>query len=500
MSKLSVRTKILLMLSVALLIFGFSAAAISYKIYLNNSIEQHKRLATGVARLVASCINPNRVYSYLEDGTKLKEYNEIKLRLYKIRECSPDVKFVYVYKIMEDGCHVVFDLDSPDVTGDTPGTVQEFDESFEPYLPDLLEGKEIAPIITDETYGWLLTVYLPIRDARGATQCYAAVDISMERLRTESQEYLFQLAVIFAIIFMVILIADYQLIRNNLIVPLNEMAKSAEDFAFNNEETMEQNLERIKDLKINTGDEIENLYRAFLKMTSDSVEFTKDVQNKNETISKMQNALIITLADLVESRDENTGQHVKKTAAYVKILTEEMQKMGVYKNQVTDKFATDVYNAAPLHDIGKIAVPDSILNKPGRLTEVEFAVMKKHTTAGGKILKAILDMVPEAHYLDEAINLATYHHERWDGRGYPTGLKGEEIPLSARVMAIADVFDALVSRRSYKQGFPLERAVQIITEERGTHFDPKLVDVFLAAKDKFFKVAKEFDNEEQKKI
>ncbi len=128
------------------------------------------------------------------------------------------------------------------------------------------------------------------------------------------------------------------------------------------------------------------------------------------------------------------------------------------------------------------------------LTNEEFDKMKTHTTAGGKILSSIIKMVPEAHYLEEAINLATYHHERWDGRGYPTGLAGENIPLSARIMAVADVFDALVSKRSYKEGFPLDKAMNIILEERGTHFDPQLVDVFIAAKDKVFEVAKNFSD------
>ena len=162
---------------------------------------------------------------------------------------------------------------------------------------------------------------------------------------------------------------------------------------------------------------------------------------------------------------------------------------------MTDSFIDNVINSAPLHDIGKIAVPDAILNKPGKLTKEEFDLMKTHTTAGGKIISSIIEMVPDSHYLDEAKNLATYHHERWDGAGYPTGLAGENIPLSARIMAVADVFDALVSKRSYKEGFPYDKALNIIKEERGTHFDPKLVDAFLAVKEKVLSVAREFNKE-----
>ena len=229
-------------------------------------------------------------------------------------------------------------------------------------------------------------------------------------------------------------------------------------------------------------------------MTDDSVRHVRDVKNKNEAISQMQNALIVTLADLVESRDENTGQHIKKTAAYVKIILNELKREGVYKDRLTDAFIENVVNSAPLHDIGKIAVPDSILNKPGKLTKEEFDLMKTHTTAGGKIIGSIIATVPDSKYLDEAKNLATYHHERWDGKGYPTGLAGENIPLSARVMAVADVFDALVSKRSYKEGFSYEKAFSIIEEESGTHFDPKLVDAFFRAKDEVLRVADGFKN------
>ena len=140
-------------------------------------------------------------------------------------------------------------------------------------------------------------------------------------------------------------------------------------------------------------------------------------------------------------------------------------------------------HSAPLHDIGKIQVPDLILNKPGKLSEDEFEAMKAHTTAGADMIRHAMDMVSESDsgYLKEAMNLANFHHEKWDGIGYPRGLKGEEIPLSARIMAVADVFDALVSKRSYKDGFPFEKAMAIIEEGAGSHFDPRIVGAFRQA-------------------
>ena len=493
---MSIRTKMLLLLSIALFIFGFSAAVISYKLYMDNSLEEYERFGFGVANLAAGVIDADRVEEYLEKGTEAEGYTETQKRLYRIRESAPNIKFLYVYRILEDGCHVVFDLDTEDMTASKVGSIEEFDEEFLQYLPILTHGGDMEPIISDGTYGWLLSVYVPIYDSKGNYQCYAAVDVSMDSLREQANDYIMKLAAIFLAIFSLILLIGFQLAKYNLILPINNMAHFAGMFAYNSEDEMEKNLENIRKLNIRTGDETENLYKAFIKMTEDSVKYTKDVKVKTETISKMQNALIVTLADLVESRDENTGQHIKKTAAYVKIILEELKREGVYKEQLTDSFIENVVDSAPLHDIGKIAVPDSILNKPGKLTKEEFDLMKTHTTAGGKIISSIIDTVPDSHYLDEAKNLATYHHERWDGKGYPTGLAGEDIPLSARVMAVADVFDALVSKRSYKEGLPYEKAFSIIEEESGTHFDPKLVHAFNEAKGSVLKVAKEFSEKE----
>ena len=160
-----------------------------------------------------------------------------------------------------------------------------------------------------------------------------------------------------------------------------------------------------------------------------------------------------------------------------------MKKHGVYTDQLTDTFIEDVIHSAPLHDIGKIHVPDAILNKPGKLTDEEYEEIKKHTTAGRDIINSAIEMMSEENsgYLKEARTLAYCHHEKWDGTGYPQGLSGEQIPLSARIMAIADMFDALMSERSYKQVYSFEEAMETIKKESGTHFDPHIAEVFVSA-------------------
>ena len=199
----------------------------------------------------------------------------------------------------------------------------------------------------------------------------------------------------------------------------------------------------------------------------------------HERVSAMQSGMITLMAEIVENRDDNTGGHIKRTAKYVEQIAEELKKRGAYASVLTDAYVKDMIVAAPLHDIGKIHIPDNILNKPGRLTEEEFAIMKTHTTAGRDLLVQAMEELGEFPYLRMAIEMAESHHEWWNGKGYPEGISGEEIPLCARIMAVADVFDALTSKRCYKDEMPLEKAYAIIREESGTHFDPVVAEAFL---------------------
>lgn len=201
----------------------------------------------------------------------------------------------------------------------------------------------------------------------------------------------------------------------------------------------------------------------------------------HERVSRMQSGMITFMAEVVENRDDNTGGHIRRTAEYVKCIAEELKKRGTYSDILTDRYISNMIVAAPLHDVGKIHIPDAVLNKPGKLTEEEFAVMKTHTTEGEKLITRAKEDLGESEYLNMAVEMAAYHHERWDGKGYPYGISGEEIPLCARIMAVADVFDALTSKRCYKNAMPLDKAYAIIREDSGTHFDPAVAEAFFAA-------------------
>lgn len=202
-------------------------------------------------------------------------------------------------------------------------------------------------------------------------------------------------------------------------------------------------------------------------------------------ISRMQSHIITGLASLIENRDVETGEHVLRTGIFVEMLTRDAIKDGIYRDQLNEQFVSKMTTLAPMHDIGKIVVSDKILRKPGRLTPEEYEQMKKHAAVGGDVIREVLEGVTNDDYLSFASDIATYHHERWDGKGYPRGLSGDRIPLAARIMAIADVFDALVSQRCYKEPFSFDESVKIIEEGAGTQFDPNLVGVFLRHRSEF---------------
>ena len=204
-----------------------------------------------------------------------------------------------------------------------------------------------------------------------------------------------------------------------------------------------------------------------------------------QKMQEMQAHTISGMANLIESRDLETGEHVARTSQYVKTLAEYARRDGVYADAIDDRFISALYMMAPMHDIGKIVVPDHILKKPGRLTAEEFEVIKRHASEGGRVVREVLGGVTDEDYVSLASDVATYHHERWNGAGYPAGLAGEDIPLSARIMAIADVYDALISRRCYKKPMSKESAFEIIRQESGTHFDPRLAAVFLNHREVF---------------
>ena len=240
----------------------------------------------------------------------------------------------------------------------------------------------------------------------------------------------------------------------------------------------------------------------FLRDNNDFIE--QEVARRSQELSNALDVTILAMTSLAETRDCDTGNHIRRTQHYVKALAEALLAHPRFADALNAQVINVLFKSAPLHDIGKLGIPDRILLKPSRLSREEFAIMKTHTTLGFEAIEqAEKTLGTHVPWLQIAKEIALSHQEKWDGSGYPQGLKGDAIPMSARLMAVADVYDALISQRVYKPALPHDRAVQIVFQGRGSHFDPDMVDAFIGIQDEFNEIAQRFKDSDanlQKKM
>ena len=208
------------------------------------------------------------------------------------------------------------------------------------------------------------------------------------------------------------------------------------------------------------------------------------LHERTAQLIQLQNGIVFTLADVVENRDKNTGGHIERTTIYIRILLDALIEYGLYIDEINTWDLDAAVSSARLHDLGKIAIPDSILNKPDKLTSEEFSIIKTHSAVGERIIDHMIARTGKIEFLYNAKLFAAYHHEKWNGDGYPYGLQGKKIPLHGRIMSIVDVYDALTSERPYKKAFTSAEAIRVIEENAGTHFDPNIVTVFCKIQEK----------------
>ncbi|MCZ2720710.1 HD domain-containing protein [Marinomonas sp. 15G1-11] len=239
-----------------------------------------------------------------------------------------------------------------------------------------------------------------------------------------------------------------------------------------------------------------NLARVRQLLVTQNQQLEKTIQERTDELIQTQDITILALATLAETRDNETGNHIRRTQNYVKALAIELSKEPQYSHFLTKENIDLLFKSAPLHDIGKVGIPDNILLKPAKLSENEFQVMKNHASLGDEALSKAEELLGNGNisFLRFAREIASGHHEKWDGSGYPNGLAGEDIPFSARLMAVADVYDALISKRVYKPAFTHDKAISIIEEGSGKHFDPEIVKVFLRIQNEFDQIANRFSD------
>ena len=472
-------TCLLIGLSTVLLV---TVGSIGANLYFKNAKAERMETAEKAIKFAEEILDTDRLEEYLSKGRDAEGYNETERILKHICDNAYGVEKLRIFKVTENGAFFVFDLDEDsNYTQYDPGYYVPIKEEFKPYREDFSLGNKIEPIESNRNFEEVLNIFYPLKDDYGNTGFYIDAEVSRTKVAVFVLNFLYKMGLLLAGFFILIIVVVTWMTDIYVEYPISSLAKCVDRFssAGFDQSTLDENVSIVRKLGIHTGDEVEKLYHAICQMTLNRAEQMRNVRRLSESTAKMQDGIIITMANMVENRDSDTGAHIQKTAAYVKIIVDGLKKKGYYAEKITPKFLSDVVRSAPLHDVGKISISDSVLNKPGKLTDEEYEIMKTHTTAGKKIMETAISTVHGENYLKEARNMAAYHHERWDGRGYPEGLHGEVIPLSARIMAVADVFDALTSKRVYKPAFPLEKALSMLKEGAGSQFDPKCVEVFL---------------------
>ena len=416
------RHLVLMLLLAFLVLLTVAATVVTSIVILDRTTREHRtQIIEHTARLAAVQIDGDKVEKWMQNG-KDEAYESTAGVLESILRNTPFLQYLYVYQIKEDGCHVVFDFDSVDegtgetVEGSAFGDLIEFDESWTELVPILLAGGEIDTVETIDTFGWLLTKYEPVFDSNGKCVCYVGADLSMQGVKDYITGYVIRIAVIAGLFLIGCFLLGMRLYIG---------ARRADE--------MDSLIERQK----------------------------RDKQLTREIIE--------AFAKVVDLKDTYTQGHSFRVAKYTEMLARELG----YDDETIEKY----HNIALMHDIGKVGIPDSVLNKPGKLDDEEFALIKSHTSRGYDVLKNI-SLMPEI-----AIG-ARAHHERPDGNGYPLGLKESEMPRVAQIIAVADCFDAMYSNRPYRKRMNFEKVASIIKEVSGTQLTPDVVDAFLRLVDK----------------
>lgn len=312
----SLRTKTLAILMLSSFLVSMSIAFISYLLFKNTAIEDRIKTADGMDSVILSYINPEHIDEYMMYGRAFEEYKHIEDQLYTMKNTNSGIKYIYVYKIDKDGCHVIFDLNTANFEGDKPNEIVPFEEGLSPYIDDLIAGRPIPPIITNDEYGYLLTLYKPLYDVNGKCLCYAAIDLSMEFLSEYANTFIVKLIVLFIGCFMFIFAIGFSFVENNIILPVNTMAYCAQNSLYNSEAAREQNIKMIKSLQIKTGDEIEHLYRSFLRTTENILKYLKHLQQAKLKVADMH--VKVVAMDKIAHRDSLTG--IKNKTSYVEMI------------------------------------------------------------------------------------------------------------------------------------------------------------------------------------
>ena len=476
----TVLNKVSIILSATIIMLSLILIWISITFYYEDCKEEYTNEVYAIVESAASVVEGDQISEYVKWGKKATGYRETEKILKMLLDNTQGVEKLSVFIAEKNGYMYIFQEAKPGVEILDNGKVMPYMEQYTPYVQHFIDGEVVDGLIVSEDKSVFSASY-PIRNSEGDIVAYVVADVYMSFLSEYARDYLLKTFLCFSGFIILIMVMGFTHAGYNLVLPINSITHASELFleSHGNQKALDENVRKTRAIAVRTDDEIEALYVALCKMESEMAEYVRDIRHYAETTKKMQNGLIITLAGIVENRDASSSTHVQNTAAYVRIILNGMKRKGYYPEKISDEYIEQLEMSAPLHDIGKINIPDAITNKHSDLTEEEAEVLKLHTVYGREIMEKAIETVKGDSYLKEARNMAAYHHERWDGLGYPEGLHGEVIPLSARIMALADYLDTLTSPKGFRISYSLEDALEMIQAESGKQFDPKCVDALM---------------------
>ncbi|MCQ2958314.1 MAG: HD domain-containing protein, partial [Candidatus Gastranaerophilales bacterium] len=448
---------------------------------LNSAKASYKHLTDSCAKSAATALYNLPVETYLTKG-KNELYNEQLATVNSICK-NFNLKYLYVY-VPDFENNVVTDIFYVDGTGNKNVKDRDLGAKVNWQLnkqeKDAFRDIENNQMfINKNDMGHTITSYAVIKNNNNEPIALVGADLDFDIV---TKEMIITVAKIILFIFFCLLTIYSALMTyldKVLIKPIVEITDKMQNFV------AEQNEEFVP-VEIETEDEFGLMAASFNKMVM-------DIKSYIRKISDTQTATIFSLAKLAQSRDDATGKHLERVQKYCSILTKKLAEKPKYKTIIDEEFIENIFNASPLHDIGKVGIPDEILLKKEKHTPAEFEKMKMHTTIGYETLQEVHLKFGKSSFIDMGMVIALYHHERWDGKGYPIGISGEKIPLAARIMAVADVYDALSSKRSYKEAFPKEKCLEIMLQGKATQFDPDIIETFVEIIDELEAARKEFE-------
>lgn len=475
LKKTSLRTHFYAVIILTAVILSAVTVFTSNLLYRASQHSRCENVSRTVAQTVSSFVKNSDLQGYV-NGMNSVEYIETNNKIRRLAKSVPDIVCIDLYNMTENGMQTVFDTQSDDIKGGL-GKVYDYDRNWAKYKSEFLTGENVsdAQILISEGMAVMYCVPFEKNDD-GYT--YICVGITQSKLTAERMRFMKYTSLIIILTACVTVICSLWIFRRRVTKPLKKIMLLTERAATENDEAL---IYDILNTNVNVSNELENIYKSLLKIYTSKTRLMSAASAADEKSVK-------AIISLIKRMDNFTALHLDNSLQYVILIVNELRKTDKYKSIISEDDLRDLIFAAPLHDIGKLAVPKSIVDKPARLTDEEYEIMKKHSTLGAMIIDEAFLKNSDESYLQLAREIALYHHERWDGGGYPEGISGEDIPIAVRIVSIADVFDALVSKRSYKEAYSFDKSFDIIVSESGKFFDPDIIDVLIGAKSKMRKI------------